>query len=230
MQFSLHILLVAFVTTIAAFPNGAPSCGIGAANVQDQHLLGERNPKTGSIEFGRYQTILAGSAILSNPDDPTFFNLFPPVVENTLSIQSGANSFLKGILVIASGGITDNISSLDTKTPGALTSSDNARTQVATGCKDENVSSISHTNNDEKRNIAMRFKWPTGGQKLFLDVNIVKSNNSTSGSEYYYTQYPLQAGSSCDPSNCGLLGLGIFCPLTACGLMGRLLGLCNEGC
>jgi hypothetical protein len=229
MQYLLHVLLVTFVTAIMALPNGAPVCNIGAANVQAQHLQQERNPKTGSNEFGKYQTVLAGTAIITVQSDPTFVNLFQFGVENTLVIQSGAAGFLKGILVIASGGITDDINSLDTRTPAALTISDTDRTKEATGCLNLAVSGITHTTGAEKRNIAMRFKWPTEGQKLYLDVNIVKTNNSTSGSEYYFTQYPLQSASISDPStSCGLFGLSIFCPLKGCGLFGRLLGLCND--
>lgn len=29
-----------------------------------------------------------------------------------------------------------------------------------------------------------------------------------------------------NPYNCGLFGLGLFCPFTFCGFLGRLLGLC----
>ena len=229
MQYSLHILLIsAFVSFITARPEGAPACDIGAASVQEQHLQSDRDPKTGSLEFGKYQTVLDGTAIITVQSDPTFANLFQPGVENTLSIQSGPGSFLKGLLVIASGGESDEVDSLDTRTPKALVVTDSARTQLTPACSGFSVSSITHNSAAEKRNVAMTFQWPTGGQKLFLDVNIVKTNNSTSGSEYYHTQYPMQSDTLCDPSNCGLLKLGIFCPLTSCGLIGRLLGLCNE--
>lgn len=230
----LSTLFVGFISISLAFPNGAPVCNIGAANVQEQHLQVERSPKTGTNEFGRYQTILGGSTMVTSPTDPTFVNLFQFGVENTLIIQSGAGSYLKGLLVIASGGITENINSLDTKTPEALTITDTERTKVADGCADFSVSSVTHTSAVEKRNVAMKFKWPTNGGKLYLDVNIVKTNNDTAGSEYYFTQYPLQASQTCEAAdtNCGLLGLRIFCPLTSCGIFGRILGLCDEsaGC
>jgi hypothetical protein len=190
----------------------------------------DRDPKTGTIEFGRYQAVLAGTAMITDPSDPTFANTFQPGVENTLVVQAGAGNFFKGLLVIASGGNADDIDSLDTKTPKALTISDEVRSQVAPGCAEFDVAGITHTSNNEKRSLGMRFQWPRAGEKLFLDVNIVKTNNSTSGSEYYFTQYPMQAGTSCDARRCGLLRLGIFCPLTLCGLFGRTLGLCNGGC
>ena len=232
MQFFLPTLLIGFISTSIALPNGAPVCNIGAANVQQQHLQTERNPKTGSNEDGQYQTVLGGTSLVKSPTDPTFVNLFQFGVENDLIIQSGLGGYLKGLLVIASGGVTDDINSLDTRTPEALTITDTVRTKEAVGCADSSVSSVTHTTAAEKRNVAMSFKWPTQGQKIYLDVNIVKTNNDTAGSEYYFTQYILQSAQTCDVPRCGLLGLRIFCPLTRCGILGRILGLCDEsaGC
>ena len=221
--------MIGFISiNVVALPNGAPVCNIGAANVQEQHLQTERNPKTGTNEFGRYQTILGGKAIVTSPNDPTFANLFQYGVENTLIIQSGAGSYLKGVLIIASGGITNDINSLDTRTPEALTITDSVLTKEATGCASSDVSSVTHTTPVEKRNVAMSFKWPDEGQKLYLDVNIVKTNNDTAGSEYYFSQYALQSAQTCEETSCGLFRLGIFCPLTSCGIFGRIVGLCNP--
>jgi hypothetical protein len=233
----MKFLLVglAFVSAVTALPNGAPACNVGAANVQSQHLKKERNPQTGPNESVGYQSILAGKVLIQQPSDPTFFNLFQFGKENELIIQAGAGTYLKGILVIASGGDTEIVDILDTRTPQALTSIDPTRTKESIGCDGIQVSSIVQTEPSEKLNINMNFKWPTEGQKLYLDVNIVKNNNDTAGSQYYFTQYPMQAvvipetPDPCTPAGaCGLLRLSIFCPLTRCGLFGRLLGLCDK--
>ena len=164
--------------------------------------------------------------------------------------------------MIALGG---NRYALDTRTPLALNITDPVGTNESFGCENYAVSSISHIEPSEKNSIAMSFKWPNEGQKLFLDVNIVKNNNATFGSEFYFSQYPMVAISpptstprspptstprspptssprspptssprspptsspQCVSYSCGLLGLNIFCPLTQCGILGRVLGLCQ---
>ena len=223
---------LALTIAVTALPDGAPVCNIGDANVQNKHLIEERNPETGPIEMGQYQAILSGRLLVMFPTDPTFANLFDFSLENLLVIQSlGVDNYMKGIHVIASGGNRSEIDSLDTRTPRALTINDPVRTKESIGCENFAVSSIAHTEPSEKNYITMRFKWPNEGQRLFLDVNIVKNNNSTAGSQYYFTQYPMVAAiprAAC-LSYCGLLGLRIFCPLTQCGFLGRLLGLCQGG-
>ena len=228
------LAVLAFVSAVTALPNGAPACNIGAANVQSAHLKKERDPKTGPNDANGYSSILAGTPLIQVPTDPTFSNLFNFGKENELVIQSGPGLYLKGILVIASGGDTEIVDILDTRTPQALTITD-PNTKESIGCDGIQVSSVVQTEPSEKNNIKMNFKWPTDGQKLFLDVNIVKNNNDTAGSQYYFTQYAMQAGvvpDACTPSSssssCGLLRLSIFCPLTRCGLFGRLLGLCDT--
>jgi hypothetical protein len=227
MQFILAVL--ALVSAVTALPNGAPVCNIGAANVQNQHLRRARNPQTGPNEKdGLYQIILDGDVLITDPADPTFVNLFNFGVENNLIIQSAAAQYLKGILVIASGGDSLDTDSLDTRTPQALKITDPVGTKESIGCENFAVSSVVHTEPSEKNNLQMSFSWPTNEFKLFLDVNIVKNNNDTAGSQYYFTQYPMLAGSKVPGcQRCGLLRLSIFCPRTRCGLFGRLLGLNN---
>lgn len=225
---------LAWISAVRALTNGAPVCNIGAANVQNSHLIKERNPQTGTIEKEQYQAILNGAPLITIPTDPTFVNLFQFGQENTLVIQSGTGNYLKGILVIASGGDVEEVDILDTRAPQALTITDPVGTKESIGCENFAVSSVVHTEPSEKNNLVMSFKWPTDGQKLFLDVNIVKNNNATAGSQYYFTQYPMQAGGGVvclSFSPCGLFGLQIFCPTTSCGLIGRWLGLCDfYGC
>ena len=134
----------------------------------------------------------------------------------------------KGILVIASGGDRSEIDSLDTRTPQALTITDPDLTKESIGCENFAVSSITHTEPSEKSVIGMSFKWQIEGQRLFLDENIVKNNNSTAGSQYYFTQYPMQASDINLPKKCGLFGLQTFCPCLQCGLLGRILRLCDP--
>lgn len=220
------LVTLSWVAAVTAYPNGAPVCAIGASSVQSLHLIRIRDPQSGTNEEAGYQTSLAGSPLIADPADPTFTNLFIFGVENQLIIQAGVGSYLKGIFVVASGG---DLNSLDTRTPQALTITDAAGTMESIGCDNFDVSSIVQSEPSEKDDIGMSFKWPTIGQKLFLDVNIVKNNNITLGSQYYYTQYAMlsESNATCTPaSSCGLLGLSFFCPATRCGLLGRLLGLC----
>ena len=219
---------LALTIAVTALPDGAPVCNIGDANVQNKHLIEERNPETGPIEMGQYQAILSGRLLMMFPTDPTFANLFDFSLENLLVIQSGVDSYMKGILVVASGGDRSEIDSLDTRTPQALTITDPDLTKESIGCEKFAVSSITHTEPSEKSVIAMSFKWQIEGQRLFLDVNIVKNNNSTAGSQYYFTRYPMQASDINLPKKCGLFGLQTFCPCLQCGLLGRILRLCDP--
>ena len=225
----------ALISAVTALPDGAPVCNIGATNVQNKHLSRARLPTTGTNEDAGYQISLAGEPLIASSTDPTFSNLFQFGSENQLVIQSATGNYLKGILVIASGGNEEDPDILDTRTPQALTITDAVGTKESIGCENFAVSSVVHTEPSEKPNLTMSFKWPTNGQKLFLDVNVVKNNNDTAGSQYYFTQYPMTATDIPDPNtnpdpdtNCGLFNLSIFCPLTLCGIFGRLFGLCNN--
>jgi hypothetical protein len=169
MQFLFFLQVVTYISAVTALPSGAPACNVGAANVQQKHLLKERNPETGPNEDNGYQTILAGAPLLVNNIDSGFFNMFQFGVENTLVIQANPGTYFKGILVIASGGDIDNVDLLDTKTPAALTITDPLRTKPSEGCVNRLVSSVVQTNRTEKTSLAMSFKWPTEGQKLYLE-------------------------------------------------------------
>ena len=64
-----------------------------------------------------------------------------------------------------------------------------------------------------------------------LDVNIVIANNDVDGSAYFFSEYYLRAveGIIDEPEErCGLFGrsMFLFCPLSLCGVFGRLLGFC----
>jgi hypothetical protein len=226
MQFLLVVL--SLVSAISALPNGAPACTVGSSAVRNQHLL--RKP----VEYGRnedkgYRITLDGSILLNKLNDATFVNLFQFDQEHILLITADSTTHIKGILVLASTGLVDAVDALDTRTPGALTIKNNVTTKESPGCENITVASIVHTNNAEKSSMDMYFKWPSSGQKLFLDVNIVKNNNLTVGSQYAYNQYPVLSGNvAVAKADCGLLKLNIFCPLTFCGILGRLLGLCDN--
>jgi hypothetical protein len=239
MQYLLQVLPVLLIvilvvttttTTITAFPGGAPVCNVGAANVAGQHILSD-DVKTGSVEQGSYQVILDGTPLLTSKD-PAFANLFQFGAELKLTLQSGPGQYLKGLLVIASGGDSNNVSGFDTRTPRALIITDTNRTREPIGCVNQTVSAVGHNSRSQKRSVSMTLQWPTSGQLFYLDVNIVRNNNLTAGSQYYFTQYTMISGTkgSVSPTKkpCGLLRLGFFCPFTLCGFFGKLLGLCNQ--
>jgi hypothetical protein len=236
----MQIIFVALslISAVSALPNGAPVCTVAGSAVQNQHLV--RRP----IDFGNnedkgYQITLNG-VILQNPVDPTFENLFQFGSENILVVTAASTTYLKGVLIIASGigEGSENIDKkpdeiLDTRTPQALTIKNNVTTKESIGCENFAVSSIVHTENSQKSSLDMYFKWPTNGQLLYLDVNIVKNNNLTVGSQYAYQKYAMRSGVPAkpptpSPAKCGLLNLSIFCPLTFCGVFGKLIGLCDN--
>jgi hypothetical protein len=145
MQFLL--VVVSLLSVVNAFPNGTvPACVVGSASVLGLHLDETRDPTSGSNERGGYGVFLNGMPLVRDILDPIgSANLFQPGVEHTLVIQSFRDAYIKGFLVTASGGNPDNVDSLDTRTPQALTITNAISTQPSVGCEGYNVASIVHT-------------------------------------------------------------------------------------
>jgi hypothetical protein len=226
-----YLFIASSLITITALPNGAPVCIVGSSSTLNTHLRISRNPQTGTIESGGYQAILNGVQLKSDPIDPDFFNLFQYGVKNNITIRSGVGQYLKGILVIASGGDSNKVDILDTRKPQALTNS-TPYTKESIGCYSYAVSSQVHTESSPKYSLTMHLQWPSDAQVLYLDVNVVRNNNKTAGSQYYFTQYPMR---SADLSpvvvplcqKCGLYETNTTCPQVVCCWFMTLIGLCD---
>lgn len=226
-------VVLSLISAVAALPNGAPLCEIGSSNTRNQHLNKTRNPTQTSVTLGGYKVTINGVPLVQKTvDNPDFRNLFQFGQQLDLVVSVDAESdvaapYLKGILLIAHGNNPDDRDSLDTRTPACLTPADNTTTKESLGCENFLVSSLVHTEPSEKQSLTGKVFWPVPGQTIYLDVNIVRNNNATAGSQYSFSQYALLSADIVPPS-CGLLGLSLFCPATLCGVFGKLLGLCDQ--
>lgn len=225
-------VLLALTSAVTALPNGAPLCEIGSSNTRNKHLNITRNPKLTSVPLGGYKVTIDGIELVAKtPENPDFRNLVPfgEQVDIIVSVDPDADTpapYLKGILLITHGNNLEDRDDLDTRTPGSLVPV-SPLTKESIGCENFALASLVHEEPSEKQNLPGKFFWPVEGQVLYLDVNIVRNNNQTAGSQYSFSQYVLQTATIQAPS-CGLLGLSIFCPFTFCGIFGRLLGLCSA--
>ena len=222
------VVALSFISAVVAFPNGAPICAIGPSVVRNEHVRISRNPQTGTIEKEGYTVLLNGNPLLDDPLDATQVNLFQFGEQGAVTILSPTGRYFKGVLMIVHDGIASDVDLLNTKEPAALNLTD-ANTKPSAGCATVNVASMVQVINTQKTLVGVGLTWPVENVNLFMDTTIVINNNATVGSQYYFTQYPMRSADIVDPTGpCGLLGLGIFCPLSGCGLFGRLLGLCDS--
>jgi hypothetical protein len=222
----IYVVLTLLIVASTALPDSAFVCQLG----------GSSDTRQNSIEKGGYQVTLNGVTLKRDILDPGFYNIFLHGVVLSLTIQSSVGQYQNDIVVIASGGDIRNVDSLDTRTPQALTNS-TPNTMEFSGCSNYAVSSQTSTDNSTKDLTTMAFQWPSNGQVLYLDVNVVRYNNNTNGSQYFYTQYPMFASNSTTfgekiCKRCGLFQRNTVCPLVQCGFIIRLLGLCDVvyGC
>ena len=221
------VVALSFISAVVAFPNGAPICAIGPSVVRNEHVRASRKPDTGPIEKNGYTVLLNGNVITDDPLDPTAVNLFQFGVQSAVTILAPTGRYFKGVLMIAHDGTISDVDILNTKEPPALNLTD-ANTKPSLGCATVNVASMVQVINTQKTLVGVGLTWPAVDVNLFLDTTIVVNNNATAGSQYYFTQYPMRSAVISPEPTCGLLGLGIFCPLSFCGIFGRLLGLCDS--
>jgi hypothetical protein len=100
-----------------------------------------------------------------------------------------------------------------------------SKLKLSNVCDDEFRSGVTHFNNDTKTSVEATVKFDENYDELFLDVNVVVSNRVTAegGSFFYWDQFKLKVEGATPAPKCGLFCLGIFCPFTLCGFLGRLL-------
>jgi hypothetical protein len=214
MSFVRHLLFF-FAATVSAFPDGTPNCEIGSSSTRSLHLIAARNPQSGQIQKGGFDVFINDKLLEVTVTGPNVFD-FDVGVDNKLTIKSSTGKQFKGVLIILSKEGSNTTLNLTPLPPY----------QVPIACAKLPYSGFTHTEPSLKSTADGTLRWDTLGDELLLDVNIVVQNNAT-GSVYYYTNYKLRAAAPVEES-CGLLGLSIFCPLSFCGVFGRLLGLCSN--
>jgi hypothetical protein len=203
--------------SVSSFPDGTPNCEIGSSSTRSLHLIAARNPVGGQIQKGEFEVYINDKLLERTTTGPNLFE-FGAGVDNKLTIKSPTGKQFKGVLIIASKG--ENI------TKSVLTPRDPYQIPIA--CEKLPYSGFTHKEPSLKSTADGTLRWDTLGDEFLLDVNIVVQNN-VSGSIYYYTNYRLRAATPVvTETSCGLFGLSIFCPLTFCGIFGKLLGLCSE--
>lgn len=212
---SVFHLLFLFAATVSAFPDGTPNCEIGASSTRSAHLSLSRNPQTGAIQKGGFDVFINDKLLPVTVTGPNIFD-FDVGVDNTLTIKSSTGKQFRGVLIILSKTGFNTTLNLTPLPPY----------QVPIACEKLPYSGFTHKEPSFKSTASGTLRWDTVGDELSLDVNIVVANNATA-SIYYYTNYKLRAATPVR-SSCGLLGLSLFCPLTFCGVFGRLLGLCSN--
>jgi hypothetical protein len=238
----------AVVVVVQALPTGAPNCETKEAAPDGFHKLTwpGRSRRTGSIAQYGLDLFIDGTLVRPSSTVPTKFT-----ANETHALRVVPRNPLqrpyRGVFVLV------HHDSLDTST--ALTPLE--LYQSAPGCRGTKIAGVTHRNNLWKNSsepIAL-LKWDAvGTTDLRINVNVVIDNNWTD-SVYFYTQFTLESvlanpdivptasplpnysestiptvSSSPPPPTrrCGLLHMGVFCPKTACGWAGRLLGMCRD--
>ena len=220
----IPFVLVALVCVcVHALPFGAPVCTTGKAAPGDPHTSAGRNPQTGPLSLVGL-IVKIGDVIL---DAATPIVVKPNEDLRVVVTSPEGNTTFRGALLIVSkiGFVADGTFS--------LTAADATKLQISTVCPTTAASGVTHVDRELKTSVEATIRFDENVQDLLLDVNIVLINRlvSEGGSAYYYSQYKINVeGPTKAPtvaptggSNCGLFGLGIFCPFSFCGFFGRLL-------
>jgi hypothetical protein len=210
----LLLLAVAFVGVVDALPNGAPVCITGQAAPASLHLDRSRNSRTGEISAEGFQVFLNDQEVVKG-----VVSRVQVGVDYVLKIVSSTGTEFKGALVL--------LSHPDSSTTynGTL-SVTSPQYKLSPVCAGEIATGITHVDRTIKTLFEAGLNLKKNAKDVALDVNIVLQNNAT-GSAYFYSRFQLEVfgGKEEKPPSCGPLGLKLFC---ACGLVGKLLGLCRA--
>ena len=212
---SVAILLMC-LQQVQAMSNGAPICTIGGPAPQSTHLeRGASVTQTGPITLGNFTVTVNGV-------DITNITSFEVNATVPVKVEVSANGLpIKGVLVIVSK------PAVAVSGVFSLTTEEQALIKISDFCSPFLRDGVTHVSSVDKTKISTTMTFPEATSGLFFDVNVVAQNNAT-GSLYYHSQYAFNVVTPASApggggSDCGLLGLGIFCPLTFCGFFGRLL-------
>ena len=224
MNTMLYVVSLAFFLLVGqhqlnALSTGAPICSIDGPAPQNIHLQrGANITGTGSLAS-------AGFNVTFNGVDLSSLSSIQVNASSPIKVEVRSSGVpLKGVLVIVSKASTDftDVFTLSTEEATLIQKSEFCPALARGG--------VTHVSPDEKNKVSATMTFDKAYTDVKLDVNVVTQNNDT-GSYYYYSQYifavnAAPAGSpsgSGSGSDCGLFGLGIFCPFTFCGFFGRLL-------
>jgi hypothetical protein len=218
------ILIAALLTlsSVYAMSNGAPVCTIGAAAPEGTHLS-TNSTVTGPLSVGTFIVTLNSDTL-----DPAVSTTINVLENHYIAVTSVAGDKpYRGVLVIASSAST-NFTSAVLQPAGV--SEDTLKTSLP--CAEIGRAGVTHNSSDTKTITYYTLIVPKNLADLKLDVNVVVANNAINGSIYYYNQFSFNVTSAPPPPTaapvkprirCGLFGLAIFCPLTYCGFLGRLI-------
>lgn len=164
-----------------AFPSGAGGCDAGNP-LGGFHI--SRPQTTGSLSVGGFEILLNDFPV--SPITPTVFS---PGGNNTITLRStGTDNVFRGYLLRFDVGNTD--------TGGLIPDAEGA---VSSFCIAQNVSSVTHTNNNDKTEITATIDIDEDVTDLIsLQVTVVVANVPAS-SEWYFSNYMLQQADAIDP-------------------------------
>jgi hypothetical protein len=214
------ITILTIQRTVHALPGGAPVCTAGASAPGEPHFLPEpgKTIATGPLEDAGFIVTIDG--VLLEPGVPLDVQAYEDL-QVVMTSSSGIQPFKGALMVVSKEG-------LDTR--GAFIETGLSGLQLNFICEfDFTRSGVTHLNNDIKTSVSATMRFTENIADLLFDANIVVVNNAQE-SFYYYTGYTINVvGATSPPTRaprrrkCGLFGLGLFCPFTACGLFGRWL-------
>lgn len=103
MIFLIRLFIVGTVTykvftTTFAYPDGAPICESGSANVRSLHLDKGRNPRTGDIQSNGFEVFLNNTLI--QPGAQLFPTTFKAHTDLNVTVKSLRGEKFRGILLL----------------------------------------------------------------------------------------------------------------------------------
>lgn len=208
---ALTFLLVVNVA-VYSFPDGAPTCFTGGSAPRDLHILPARNPQSGEISLQGFQVFIDDVEVVQGT-----ISRFEAKLDHVIRVQSSTGVEFKGALVLLSKVDVDVSTGLSVK-------ADSVDYQLAPVCLETFTAGITHIGRNVKQVFESTLRLDKGIKNLQLDVNVVLQNNIT-GSLFYWSKFEVESFGNAPPK-CGILGLRIWCPLKACGIVGRLLRIC----
>jgi hypothetical protein len=237
------IVVTTIVNLVVALPNGnIPQCAqvVGGPAVRGNHVNATlRTITNGTLADGGFSVLIDDVAL-----NPASTRTIEPTKNYSLSVRAGTGRSFKGIFVLLSVPTGSDMSAaLQPLSPYQRTPS----------CSGTGIAGLSHTEASLKTAFGSILSLDIARPAIFLDVTIVVNSNNAAGSNYYYQRYSLAAVAkapvatspvasapkapvaaaptapvAAPTKKCGLLGLEIFCPLTRCGILGKLFGLCKN--
>ena len=175
-----------------AFPNGAGSCPSGEPAVGDPHRTASE-VVNGSLEDGNIELLLDGDRMST---DKTVFLKTKKQITVALKAPFSKNGF-KGFLIRLgdnSPSSNDIGMSVTLGLPSNAPSTNLTDAKVEESlCEEQNALGLTHNDSTEKYLVEGELQFDTEFLSgLVLDVTVVMSNTAEK-SEYYYSQFNLQA-------------------------------------